>query len=158
MTNPFFQLGAAFAGLVLFSFMALEGKDVAQDLGLVEEDEPVLIFEIPHSEHLANVRRAIADERVLEEEEGGFSVRGGRVYVQDVGRAGDFIERGGWVDQPVQIVGLGMETEGERSDGTEPALTPEERRARLYALVKKPTLTRGEQMFVLQAMNDGIEI
>jgi len=158
MTNPFFQLGAAFAGLVFFSFMALEGKDVAQDLGLVEEDEPVLIFEIPHPEHLANVRRAIADERVLEEGEGGFSVRGGRVYVQDVGRAGDFIERGGWVDQPVQIVGLGMEAEDDRSDGAEPALTPEERRARLYALVKKPTLTRGEQMFVLQAMNDGIEI
>lgn len=158
MTNPFFQLGAAFAGLVIFSFMALEGKDVAQELGLVEEDEPVLVFEIPHPEHLANVRRAIADERVLEEQDGGFSVRGARVYVQDVGRAGDFIERGGWVDQPVQIVGLGMESEDEGDGGAKPAMTPEERRARLYELVKKPTLSRGEQMFVLQAMNDGIEI
>ncbi|MEM9177725.1 MAG: hypothetical protein AAGC67_21145 [Myxococcota bacterium] len=159
MTNPFFQLGAAFAGLVVFSFMALEGKDVAQELGLVEEDEPVLVFEIPHPDHLASVRKAIADERVLDEGAGGFSVRSGRVYVQDVGEAGAFIARGGWVDQPVQIVGLGMdrEEEGEREGGP-PAMTPEERRARLFELVKKPTLTRGEQMFVLAAMNDGIEI
>lgn len=159
MTNPFFQLGAAFAGLVLFAFMAFEGTDVARDLGLVGEDDPVLVFEILHPEHLANVRRAIADERVLEEGETGFSVRGGRVYVQDVGRAGDFIERGGWVDRPVQIVGLGMEAgDAEEGGGAKPPMTPEERRARLYALVKKPSLTRGEQMFVLQAMNDGIEI
>lgn len=158
MNNPFFQLGAAFASLVLFSFLAFEGKDVAQDLGFAEEDEPVLIFEIPHPEHFANVRRAIADDRILEEGEGGFSVHGGRVYVQDVGRAGDFIERGGWMDQPVEIVGLGMEGEDERGDGAESALTPDERRARLYSLVKKPTLTRGEQMFVLKAINDGLEI
>ena len=158
MTNPFFQLGAAFAGLVLFSFMALEGKDVAQELGLVEEDEPVLVFEIPHPQHLASVRRAIADERVLEEKENGFSVHGGRVYVQDVGEAGDFIERGGWVDQPVQIVGLGMDSEDEEGEGPRSAMSPEERHERLLSLVKKPTLTRGEQMFVLQAMNDGIEI
>lgn len=159
MTNPFFQLGAAFAGLVLFSFMALEGKDVAQTLGLVEEDEPVLVFEIPHPERLAMVRQAISDERVLEEQDGGFSVHGGRVYVQDVGRAGDFIERGGWIDQPVQIVGLGMDSEeGGGDERARSAMTPEERQARLYELVKKPSLSRGEQMFVLQAMNDGIEI
>lgn len=63
MKTPFFQLGAAFAGVVLFSFLVFEGEDVSHDLGFVEEDEPVLIFEIPHSEHLAKIRRAIADDR-----------------------------------------------------------------------------------------------
>ena len=62
------------------------------------------------------------------------------------------------MDQPVEIVGRGMEGEDERGDGAESALTPDERRARLHSLVKKPTLTRGEQMFVLKAMNDGLEI
>ena len=85
-------------------------------------------------------------------------MHGGRVYVQDMGWAGDFIERGGWVDRPVEIVGLGMETEDERVDGTEPAVTPVDRRARLDSLMKKPALTRGEQMFLLQAMKDGLEI
>lgn len=159
MTNPFFQLGAAFAALVVLSFTALEGRDLAQHIGLVEEDEPVLVFEIPHADHFAGVRSAIADERVLEEREGGFSVRGGRVYVQQIEQAGDLIETAGWVEQPLLIVGLGMDRE---PAGVEPGearpMTREERLARLRALVHKPTLTRGEQLFVLQAMNDGLEI
>lgn len=100
MTNPFFQLGAAFAGLVVIAIAALEGKEIAQSVGLVEEDEPVLVFEIRHPQNLASVRNAIADDRVVEERE--------------------------------------------------------ERLAKLQSLVHKPTLSRGEQLFVLKAMNDGI--
>jgi hypothetical protein len=96
MTHPFFQPGAAFAGLVFFAIAALESKEIAQSVGLVEEDEPVLVFEIRHPQHLASVRNAIADHRVVEEREAGFSTQGGRVYVQDVGQAGDFIETSGW--------------------------------------------------------------
>lgn len=157
MQNPFFQLGAAFAGLVLFAFMALEGRDVAQAVGLVEEDEPVLIFSIPNPEHLAGVRAAIAEDRILHDNEEGFAVSGGRVYVRDVAQAGDLIEESGWVDQPIQIVSLGMDGPEDESAPT-PSLSREERLARVRSLVNKPTLTRGEQLFVLQAMNDGIEI
>jgi len=158
MTNPFFQLGAAFAGLVLFSFMALEGKDVAQSLGLVEEDEPVLIFTIPQPIHLAGVRRAIGNDRVLHEEGSGFVTAGMRVYVADVSQAGGLISKAGWVDQPIQIVSLGMEDENAAETAGPPQLSDAERLTRLRSLVHKPTLTRGEQMFVLKAMNDGIEI
>ena len=159
MTNPFFQLGAAFAGLVMFAFLSLEGKDLAQEMGLVEEDEPVLVFTIPHPEHFANVRAAISTDRILYEDELGFTLNGGRVYVNDVGQAGALIKSSGWVDQPIQIVSLGMD-DGEEVDdeAAKPAMTREERLARMHELVKKPTLTRGEQMFVLAAMNDGIEI
>ncbi len=159
MTNPWFQLGAAFAGLVIFSFLALEGKDVAQELGLVEEDEPVLVFTIPHPDHFASVRRAIGDERVLYEDDLGFTLHGGRVYVNDLSQAGSLIKTSGWTDQPIQIVSLGMDS-GDESDaeGAQHPMTPEERLARLHELVKQPSLSRGEQMFVLQAMNDGIEI
>lgn len=159
MTNPWFQLGAAFAGLVIFSFLALEGKDVAQELGLVEEDEPVLVFTIPHPDHFASVRRAISDDRVLYEDELGFTLHGGRVYVNDLSQAGALISTSGWTEQPIQIVSLGMDSEDEdEAAGAKHPMTPEERLARLQELVHKPTLTRGEQMFVLQAMNDGIEI
>jgi len=159
MTNPFCQLGTAFAGLVFIAIAALEGKEIAQSVGLVEEDEPVLVFEIRHPQNLASVRNAIADDRVVEEREAGFSTQGGRVYVQDLGQAGDFIETAGWVDQPVQIVGLGMDTmeKGESSGAASP-MTREERLAKLQSLVHKPALSRGEQLFVLKAMNDGIEI
>ena len=158
MTNPFFQLGAAFAGLVMFAFLSLEGKDLAQELGLVEEDEPVLVFTIPHPHHFAKVRAAISTDRILVEDELGFTLKGGRVYVTDVGQAGALIKSSGWIDQPIQIVGLGMD-DGESDDsGVKPAMTREERLARMHELVNQKTLSRGEQMFVLAAMNDGIAI
>ena len=158
MTNSLFQLGAAFAGLVTFAFLSLEGKDLAQEFGLVEEDEPVLVFTIPRPNHLAKVRAAISPDRILVEDELGFTLKGGRVYVSDVGQAGALIKSSGWIDQPIQIVGLGMDDGGEDDSGVKPSMTPGERLARMHELVKQPTLSRGEQMFVLAAMNDGIEI
>ena len=160
----FFQLGAVFAGLVLLSIIALEGRNLGAAVGLVENrEEPVLVFAIPNAESLARVRSVISEGHVLVEGESGFSAANGRVYVQRVEDAGDLIARGGWVDRPVQIVSLGMdsgaETEADSSvDGGTPRMTREERMLRLRQLVHKPTLTRGEQVFVLQAMNDGLEI
>ncbi len=158
MTNPFFQLGAVFAGLVILFLVALEGKELARTFGLMAEDEPVLVFEIPHPDRLASVRKAIGDERILEERDGGFSVKSGRVYVLERGQAGAFIGRGGWIDQPVQIVGLGMDRDEEIQDGAKSVMSREETRARLDDLMNKASLTRGEQLFVLKAMNDGVEI
>jgi hypothetical protein len=158
MTNPFFQVGAAFAALVLFSFVALEGKNVAQSIGLAEQDEPVLVFTIPDSAQLARVQKAIPPDRILRSDNTGFAVKGGRVYVHDIGQAGDFIEEAGWIEQPIQIVGLGMDEPKEGSPSTPPAMNDVDRLAYLRGLVNKPTLSRSEQIFVLQAMNDGLEI
>ena len=157
-TNLFFQSGAAFAGLVILFLVVLEGKELAQTFGLRAEDEPVLVFEIPHPDRLASVRKAIRDECILEERDVGFSVKSGRVYVLDRGQAGAFIGRGGWIDQAVQIVGVGMDRDEEIEDGAKPVMSREETRARLDDLMKKASLTRGEQLFVLKAMNDGVEI
>ncbi|MBB84971.1 MAG: hypothetical protein CL931_14275 [Deltaproteobacteria bacterium] len=110
-TNLFFRSGAAFAGLAILFLVVLEGKELAQTFGLRAEDELVRAFEIPHPDHLASVRKAIGDERTLEERDVGFSVKSGRVYVLDRGQAGAFIGRGGWIDQPVQIVGVSMDRE-----------------------------------------------
>lgn len=159
MTNPWFQFGAAFAGLVALAVGVFEGDALAERLGVGASAEPVLVFEIPHPQHFAQVRSAISTDRVFEEGQGGFSLRGGRVYVQDVGEAGDLIERAGWVERPIQIVSLGMDDESEAGADDKPApISREEREARLRSLVNKPSLTRGEQIFVLSAMNDGIEI
>ena len=81
-----------------------------------------------------------------------------RVYVQDVSQAGSLISRAGWIDQPIQIVSLGMEDEDAAEMAGPPQLSDAARHARLMSLVDKPTLTRSEQIFVLKAMNDGIEI
>lgn len=160
MTNPWFQLGAAFAVLVMLGFVALEGERVGQSLGLLAEDEPVLVFTIPSEASLLRVRAAVAPSRVLHEDEDGLALEGGRVYVSALEEAGDLIEAAGWVERPIQIVGLGMAVDEDGAEGSSgrAGLSDEERLARLRRLVHKPTLTRGEQVFVLQAMNDGLEL
>jgi len=160
MKNPFFQVGAAFAGLVVLTVFALEGRTVGQSVGLLEaEEDPVLVFMIPDSENFARVRAAIDDKRVLWEGDGGYALVGARVYVKDLKQAGGLITIGGWVDKEVQIVGLGMDSKSAGSgEELEPGRTREERMILLRKLVHKPSLTRVEQVFVLQAMNDGLEI
>ena len=120
---------------------------------------PVLVFTIPDSASLARVRAAIRDERIVFEKDGGFAVKGGRVYVNDPRQAGEFIKAGGWVEKPIKIVSLGID-EDVVGDSTpaDARLSRDERMTRLRQLVHKRSLNRGEQIFVLQAMNDGLEI
>ena len=164
MSNPFFQLGMLLAAFVLITIVALQGDDVGSTIGLQGADEePVLVFTIPHPARLARVRKVISDDRILWEGDEGFALHNGRIYVHDIRQAGDLIQTGDWVDRPVQIVGLGMDSDapdsGEGADGESGArLSPEERLAKIRQLVNKPSLTRGEQIFLLQAMNDGLEI
>jgi hypothetical protein len=159
MKNPFFQLGAAFAGLVFLFIFALEGKTVGQSMGLIgSDDDPVLVIMIPNPENLASVRAAIGDERVVWEGDEGFALVGARVYVKDLAQAGGLIAIGGWVDKPIQILALGMDSGTGDDDSPAPAMTREQRMIRLRKLVNKPSLTRPEQIFVLSAMNDGLEI
>ncbi len=164
MSNPFLQLGMLFAAFVLITIVALQGEEVTRSIGLLEpEVDPVLVFMIPQPARLARVRDAIADDRVLWEGAPGFALVSGRIYVHDLRDAGTLIRTGDWVDRPVQIVSLGMDSEGPESfeaDAREGGarLSREQRLAKIRQLVNKPSLTRGEQIFVLQAMNDGLEI
>jgi hypothetical protein len=95
---------------------------------------------------------------VIWEGDAGFALVGDRIIASSFDSAGEMIKRAGWTDRAIQIVTLAVspdaDAEGEAGD---PA-SREARRARLLKLVHKPTLSRGEQMFVLSAMNDGIEI
>ena len=65
------------------------------------------------------------------------------------------IESAEWVDRPIRIVRL--DPREQRGDTPE-AGSDEARLAKLRSLVNKPMLTGAEQMFVLMAMNDGLEI
>ena len=160
MGNPWLQLGAAFAVLVLLVLVTLEGRQVGERMGWVEEEEPVFVFAIPHEGAFEGVKAAIDPARVVVGESDGIALQGGRLYVRDVAVAGDLITNAGWVSRPVQIVSLGMldGADAEAARRVASGLNREERLARLRLLVHKPTLTRGEQLFVLPAMNDGIEI
>ncbi len=158
MRTGAFQAGALFAALIMGTFVALEGETFVREMGLVE-GEPVLVFVIPLAENAERVRAAVSPDRVLWEGEAGFALVGERVVTPSLDRAGEVIKAAGWVDRPIRIVTLEADPDepGENPEVGRPA-SREARLARLRELVRKPTLSRGEQMFVLAAMNDGIEL
>jgi hypothetical protein len=155
MKSSAFKIAFLFAILVVMTVAAFEGKNFAKKLGVAEKD-PVLVFVIPSVENARKVRAAVAPERIALQSQKGLALMGGRVVALNLDDAGDVIEEAGWVDHPIQIVRLEdpEPAEGEQFESG----SDEARLARLRSLVDKPTLTRGEQMFVLMAMNDGIEL
>lgn len=160
MRSGAFQAGALLAALILGTFVALEGENVAREMGFVE-GATVLVFVVPAEENVHRIRSAVRNDRLVWEGEAGFALVGERVVTSSLDRAGDVIEEAGWIDRPIQVVTLEADMserdESEPQDRNSPR-SREERLARLRDLVHKPTLTRGEQLFVLQAMNDGIEL
>jgi hypothetical protein len=158
MRSGAFQAGLLFAALIMGTFVALEGERIGKEMGLIEGD-PVLVFVVPQPENKQRIRTAVSEERVVWEGEAGFALVGERVVTSSFEQAGEVIKGAGWLDRPIRIVTLQAdpEEEGAESDAGSPA-SREARRKRLLELVNQPTLSRGEQMFVLQAMNDGIEI
>ncbi len=161
MRSGAFQAGLLFAALIMGTFVALEGENLGKQMGLIEGD-PVLVFVVPQPENTRRIRSAVSNERVLWEGDAGFALVGERVITSSFEAAGEVIKGAGWIDRPIQIVTLDADPEEDAeedpvSDAASPA-SREDRRKRLLELVHQPTLSRGEQMFILQAMNDGIEI
>ena len=144
--------------LIMGTFVALEGENIGKQMGLVEEDT-VLVFVIPQPQNAARIRSVVSAERVLWESDAGFALVGDRVITTSYEQAGEVIMGAGWIDRPIQIVTLDADLDDEdgAGDSADP-ISRESRRQQLLDLVYKPTLSRGEQMFVLSAMNDGIEI
>lgn len=140
------------------TFVALEGENIAKDMGIVEGDS-VLVFVIPLPDNASQIRSAVSSDRVVWEGEAGFALVGERVVTPSLDQAGDVIKAAGWIDRPIQVVTLEADMDEDQSepDPSDPA-SREARLERLRELVHKPMLTRVEQIFVLKAMNDGIEI
>lgn len=145
------------AALIMGTFVTLEGENIVKSMGLIEE-ETILVFVIPVPENAARIRSVVSPDRVIWEGEAGFALVGDRVITSSLDSAGEVIKGAGWIDRPIQIVTLAANPDEEREGGTADPASREARRERLLGLVSKPTLSRGEQVFVLAAMNGGIEI
>ena len=157
MRSGAFQAGLLLAALIMGTFLTLEGERLGKELGFIEGD-PVLVFVVPLPENVHRIRSVVSKARVVWEGEAGFALVGERVITSNYEAVGEVIKGAGWLDRPIQIVTLEADpAEDADQDSVSPA-SREERRKRLLELVHKPMLSRGEQMFILQAMNDGIEI
>jgi hypothetical protein len=156
MQSTTLRYGSIFVILTALTVLAFEGRTLRERVGLAEPD-PVLVFVIPQRENARRVRAAIDPDRIEWQGLEGLALVGGRVIASDLDAAGNVIEAAGWVDRPIQIVRL-ENPESRRQDDSLDGESGSDRLARLRNLLNKPTLTPTEQMFVLIAMNDGIEL
>lgn len=121
------------------------------------QDDRVLVFLVGGSEGVDRVRRAVDPARVVYADEQSVALVEGRIVAVNVAAVSLPMNAVGWRDRSIEIFHV-ERAERKRSPGREGTTDVDpERMAKLRALVRKPTLTYGEQVFVLQAMNDGIE-
>lgn len=121
------------------------------------QDDRVLVFLVGGSEGVDRVRRAVDPARVVYADEQSVALVEGRIVAASVAAVSLPMNAVGWRDRSIEIFHV-ERAERKTSPGREGTTDVDpERMAKLRALVKKPTLTYGEQVFVLQAMNDGIE-
>lgn len=155
MNNNAFKIGIAFAVMVGLLVIGFEGGGFGRRMGVLEKD-PVLVFVVPSAVQLRNIHSALPAESLYWEGPEGLALRSGRVVALNLDQAGDVIQSAGWIDRPIQIVRLDEPKPDSGGFGDPEARA--EIHARLRTLINKPSLTRGEQMFVLQAMHVGVEL
>jgi hypothetical protein len=156
-----------FASMVVCLALLLDGRASAFDWpawmsGWGESEERVLVFLVGSRDRVGQVRAAVHPDRIVVETPDAFALREGRIVAVDVDAVPAPYTEAGWMDREIEIMYLQRVEwwKAERSRSSSPERRGGEadaaRQARLRALMQKGTLTAGEQIFLLQAMNDGV--
>jgi hypothetical protein len=126
--------------------------------GTARADDRVLVFLVGGPEGVEGVRRSVDPSRIVFSSPNAVALKEGRIVAAGQEAVGEPLMAAGWIDREIEIFTVARRDILPAKHGGEGAnkdVDPE-RLARLNELVKKPTLSYGEQLFVLQAMNDGI--
>jgi hypothetical protein len=129
--------------------------------GLQDDTDKVLVFLVGGVEGVDQVREAVDPGRIVWSTPEAVALKEGRIVAAGQHAVGEPIKQAGWMDRDIEIFTVSKRDilptrgDGGLQDGNGEEVDPE-RLARLRELVNKPTLTYGEQLFVLQAMNDGV--
>jgi hypothetical protein len=147
------------AVILLFAvlFLALERPGWLPDAVAAPESERVLVFLVGDRADVEQVRRAVDAGRIVYASEDALALVEGRIVATDAAAASRPVNQAGWGDRRLEIFHVERADPFARGEDAARADVDPERLARLRELVAKPTLTYGEQIFVLQAMHDGIE-
>ena len=130
--------------------------------GGASDADKVLVFLVGDRHGVDSVRDSVDPNRIVWSTPDAVALKEGRIVAAGQHAVGEPIKEAGWMDREIEIFTVAKRDilppkgGGAMKDGNGQDVDPE-RLARLNELVKKPTLTYGEQLFVLQAMNDGIQ-
>lgn len=129
--------------------------------GQVDDSDKVLVFLVGDPRGVDRVRSSVDPGRIVWSTPEAVALKEGRIVAAGQHAVGEPIKEAGWMDREIEIFTVAKRDilpprGGGMQDGNGEEVDPE-RLARLRELVKKPTLSYGEQLFVLQAMNDGVQ-
>ncbi len=155
MTKTLVPVLASLAMLSGGTFLALENPGWLPGGG---ESDRVLVFLVGSRAGVERVRAAVDPARVVASTADAIALREGRIVAVNAEAVAAPYTEAGWIERDIEIFHVEKNDGLKRNKSSEgaPDVDPE-RLARLRSLVSKPMLTAGEQLFVLQAMNDGIE-
>ena len=127
--------------------------------GAARADDRVLVFLVGGPEGVEGVRRSVDPSRIVYSSPTAVALKEGRIVAAGQDAVGELLMDSGWIDREIEIFTVArrdiLPPRGGDGGGANKDVDPE-RLARLNEFVHKPTLSYGEQLFVLQAMNDGI--
>ena len=147
---------ASIAAMAVFSaglFVTLERPSWMPLLG--QPEEPILIFLVGDADSVAIVKRAIDPSRIVAETPDAIALVEGRMIVSGPEAVSQPLTAAGWVDREIELIPVpkARETLAAGKAGND---SDDPRFERLMELMNKPTLSQGEALFVMQAMNDGV--
>ncbi|MGH0035147.1 MAG: hypothetical protein ACQGVK_08955 [Myxococcota bacterium] len=138
-------------------FVALERPDWVPVVGGGAGEEPVLIFLVGSRGGVESVKQAVDPARIVAESPDAIALAEGRMVATTADAASAPLMAAGWGDREIELFvvakndGLDRKARSGKGGGSD-----DPRFGRLMELMNKPTLSRGEALFVMQAMNDGV--
>jgi len=162
--RTFIALAAFFVTVSLGLLLTLEGpKWIPGMASLVpggqSSSNKVIVFLVGDRSGVDSVRNAVDPSRIVWSTPDAVALKEGRIVAAGQEAVGEPLMEAGWIDREIEIFTVAKRDilPPKRGDVAANQDVDPERLARLAELVKKPTLSYGEQMFVLQAMNDGVQ-
>lgn len=143
-------IGVLSAGL----FITLERPAWIPVLG--QEEEPILVFLVGDRDAVSAVKRAIDPSRIVAETDEAFALVEGRMIAAGPEAVSEPLTAAGWIDRRVELFPLPRRRDTAAASGKGGGGSDDPRFDRLMDLMNKPTLSHGEALFVMTAMNDGL--
>ncbi len=159
MLKSFIPLAATMAMLSGGTYLAMERPEWLPVYG---EQERVMVFLVGSQAGVEHVKRAVNPDRIVASTPEALALIEGRIIATNAEAVSEPLTMAGWIDHEIEIFTVAKEdhlkdarAKSGCASGSCNDADPE-RMEKLQALMQKETLTYGEQMFVLQAMNDGV--
>jgi hypothetical protein len=158
-TMPMRSLIALASGLIVLVLATYIGFEQPGWMpGVEKESERVLVFLVGSRVGVDRVRKAVDPARIVADGPDALALVEGRIVAVDSAAVSAPFTAAGWIDREIELIHVERREPGYRQSQVASAggeVDPA-RMARLRDLVDQPTLSAGEQLFVLQAMNDGV--